>query len=46
MCSTQWPQELHFEILPNFLVELVQIIFGTGWWWWGEKWSRFVKIQE
>ena len=45
-CSTQWPQENYFWILQRFLVELIQILFGTQWWWWCAKLSWFVKIQN
>ena len=46
MCSTQCPQENYFWILQRFLVELIQILFGTQWWWWCAKLSWFVKIQK
>jgi hypothetical protein len=45
-CLTKWPKELYFRILPNFLVDVIQIIFGTCWWWWCAKRSWFEKIQN
>ena len=45
-CSTKWPQEIYFRILQKNLVELIHIMFGAEWWWWGAKLSWFAKIQK